>query len=72
MLVVDVIVVDGPNVPFLLGMKEAVKAELFYDARSGRLMRMFQPYGNEVLIYLSGEDGDQHGLHECQKESNPE
>jgi hypothetical protein len=51
LLQVEAIIVDDPNVTMLLGMQEAVKAELVFHAQSGRIMRMIQPYGADVHIY---------------------
>ena len=51
LLQVEAIVVDDPNVTMLLGMQEAVKAELVFHAQSGRIMRMIQPHGANIHIY---------------------
>jgi hypothetical protein len=51
LLQVDAIIVDDPNITMLLGMNEAVKAELVFHAQTGRIMRMIQPYGADVHIY---------------------
>jgi hypothetical protein len=51
LLQVDAIIVDDPNITMLLGMNEAVKAELVFHAQTGRIMRMVQPYGADVHIY---------------------
>jgi hypothetical protein len=51
LLQVEAIIVDDPNVTMLLGMQEAVKAELVFHAQSGRIMRMIQPYGADVHVY---------------------
>ena len=50
-LQVEVIVVDDPDVTLLLGMQEAVKAELVFHAQSGRIMRMIQPHRANIHIY---------------------
>jgi outer membrane lipoprotein-sorting protein len=51
LLQVKAIIVDDPNVTMLLGMQEAVNAELVFHAQSGRIMRMIQPYGANVHVY---------------------
>ena len=43
-LQVEVIVVDDPDVTLLLGMQEAVKAELVFHAQSGRITRSEHPH----------------------------
>jgi len=51
MLEISVVILEGSNVPLLLGLHESTQAEFVIDCRTGRIMRMSQPFGPDQLIY---------------------